>query len=322
MNNPFIGLALFLVMTAALLPAAKATEAVTHHAAMDDYITGVTDPDACGVIYVIDDTDGVNRLWIHVDAGGMIETREQWAYDAALYMTASDPTAEILRSWVGVDSVLIERSNPVGDISLWVGANMNCSSAIPFALHVEKAIEDANIRGTVKDPAGAVMPNSTVTLWSANCHVLASKKTDAKGVFSFQVRAGTYKLQASSPDGSVSTWYGGTPAPKADEISVGVGKSTSRNFVLGVPPILEAVTPNPGEGPMVAGTVYDIDGSQFGTKKGYLDFNGYLTNSSTVILLWTNTHIQFKAPAAAATSGCFKIFTPAGGYSDCMKPVQ
>ena len=58
----------------------------------------------------------------------------------------------------------------------------------------------ASLRGTVTDPSGAVIPDATVTIKSADNGSVRRSATDPNGDYSFlQVAPGTYKLMAEKP---------------------------------------------------------------------------------------------------------------------------
>ncbi len=104
----------------------------------------------------------------------------------------------------------------------------------------------------------------------------------------------------------------GKPFQGASEIAV-TGAETTRNLTLGPQPMLDAASTLT----FASGQTMSLYGSGFGSSKDYLDLGGYLTNSSSYIQSWTDTQIDLKVPGSAI-SGCWRVFSTQGGYSDCL----
>lgn len=79
------------------------------------------------------------------------------------------------------------------------------------------------IHGTVRDQAGAVVPNVTVTIKGTNIGFSRTVQTDEKGYYSArQVPPGTYSLSTESTSGFA--------AQTKDNIQVGIGTATTVDF--------------------------------------------------------------------------------------------
>ena len=62
------------------------------------------------------------------------------------------------------------------------------------------APQAARLRGTIKDPTGAVMPGVEVSIIRGTTSVVKVVKTDDLGVFSFDIPAGQYNMVVTAPD--------------------------------------------------------------------------------------------------------------------------
>ncbi len=90
-----------------------------------------------------------------------------------------------------------------------------------------RAQQAGRLHGTVHDPLGALVTNASVDLMRNN-HIVASAKTDAEGVFGFDIAAsGRYSVRASAPSfqpGATSIVYVSTTS--AAELNVTLGTPT------------------------------------------------------------------------------------------------
>ena len=73
------------------------------------------------------------------------------------------------------------------------------ASSVQVALLLAQASYEGQIRGTVTDPAGAVVPSATVTLVDTTTNIPAVQKTDNHGGFTFNgLRPGNFDLLIES----------------------------------------------------------------------------------------------------------------------------
>ncbi len=91
------------------------------------------------------------------------------------------------------------------------------------------------------------------------------------------------------------------------DIGIGEVKLTSPQ------PVINSVCPNP----VSKNHILIITGKHFGPTKGYMVLNGRFITSRRYIWSWEDNQIIFRVPSSAV-SGCLKIFTKYGGYSDCV----
>ena len=98
-----------------------------------------------------------------------------------------------------------------------------------------------NIRGTVKDPNGAVVPNATVT--ATNAQRSFSTNTDAQGAYEFvQVPSGVYTILVTA------SGFGDT---KRENVSLELGRTLQVNMDLAVAGSTESVNVTANEEPLV-----------------------------------------------------------------------
>src|ERR1700722_19667938 len=112
------------------------------------------------------------------------------------------------------------------------------------------------IKGVVRDPDQALVPNCPVTLTNQQTTMKIMAVADAQGAYSFQVPPGIYVVQADSP---------GFQASMSAELKVEAGQSVKFDFALTIPGVAQSVN-------VSAGTVenaYRVDtvapGGPFGT---------------------------------------------------------
>src|SRR5262245_46598109 len=66
---------------------------------------------------------------------------------------------------------------------------------VPSVVHAQTVL----LRGTILDPSGAVIPGADLKASQAG-KVVAERKSDATGNFSFDLPAGDYRLEVSAPE--------------------------------------------------------------------------------------------------------------------------
>lgn len=82
------------------------------------------------------------------------------------------------------------------------------------------------VRGTVKDPSGAVIPGAKVALTNASGQVLQQTETSTDGAYTFHgVAPGIYKITVT---------YSGLLQTSPAQVSVAVGHSASANLIMAV----------------------------------------------------------------------------------------
>ena len=180
-------------------------------------------------------------------------------------------------------------------------------SAGPFTLRV---YEDANAIYplVVRAPTGA-----HVDVLDVNGNHYGHGVTSG-GSVTIMVPPGQYIIQASNA--SATVWGTGYPFEKAGLTSV--PRSSAVSVSLGTQPHITNVT---REGKIdINGNPYDevvITGTGFGTSKSFVDFGyGYITNSSSYVLAWSNTIITAKLPSTVVVDGSsLRVFSKTGGWS-------
>lgn len=91
------------------------------------------------------------------------------------------------------------------------------------------------IRGTVKDQQGAVVPNVTITITGVNIGFSRTAQTDANGFYSArQIPPGTFNVTASATAGFAEQ--------TKDDVQVGIGTASSVDFDLSATNVSAAVT--------------------------------------------------------------------------------
>src|SRR5258708_26031490 len=89
-----------------------------------------------------------------------------------------------------------------------------------------------SLRGTVTDPAGAVVPDATITLSSAEIAVNLTTQTDKNGFYQFQaVRPSTYALTVTATGFAIFKQSGlellvSTPAPSDVKLQLPTATTT------------------------------------------------------------------------------------------------
>ena len=103
---------------------------------------------------------------------------------------------------------------------------------LPSLSHAQ--VSQANVRGTVTDKTGAVIPQATVTLVNTSTQVTASTISNSAGAFYFQnINPGTYTLQASAS---------GFTSQKLQPFVLEVNQTATLNFKLSVGKVTQVVS--------------------------------------------------------------------------------
>src|SRR5580658_4079368 len=82
------------------------------------------------------------------------------------------------------------------------------------------------IKGVVRDPDQAMVPNCPVTLTNRETTIKTTGVADAQGAYSFHVPPGTYRVQADGPGFQTSV---------SPELKVEAGQSLNFDFALTIP---------------------------------------------------------------------------------------
>lgn len=178
-----------------------------------------------------------------------------------------------------------------------------------YTLSVKKGSDkQTKIYGTVKNLSGDDMEGWLVSVYDIRWNWIASSLTDVEGEYEIYTHPMQYFIKAQK--GRVNT-YNTRPKRKASSYTVTNIARKSLKVDENIPNI-SSVSGTFGKKNSIT-----ITGENFGTKKGYIDFTGYLTNSKNYAVTWTDTEIQAVIPSLAI-SGCLRIFNKYSGYSNCF----
>ncbi|MEM2963748.1 MAG: hypothetical protein QXQ02_02560 [Halobacteria archaeon] len=153
----------------------------------------------------------------------------------------------------------------------------------------------------------------TVRLYDAQTLDLVAYGQPCNGRLTMTVPPGTYLMDMvflKNQNWQYIVYNGAPNLTRASTITVKSNMTRSIKLTNKIPTIT-AVSP----AVLVRGQEAVISGMNFGSTRGYISFNGYLTNSSTYILSWTDTEIHVKVPNYA-TTGDMQICPP---YSGCSQ---
>src|SRR5580692_4527086 len=127
---------------------------------------------------------------------------------------------------------------------------------LALSAFAQNAANTGEIKGVVRDPDQALVPNCPVTLTNQQTTIKTTGVADGQGAYSFQVPPGTYIVQADGP---------GFQPSISPELKVEPGQSVTFDFALAIPGVAQSVN-------VSAGTVenaYRVDnvapGGPFGT---------------------------------------------------------
>ncbi len=89
---------------------------------------------------------------------------------------------------------------------LWIAVVIGLLLSFFASIPALGQTDQGTITGTISDPSGAVIPNATVTLTNTDTGLVATKTTDASGVYTFSpIKIGNYKVSATAPSFSTTT---------------------------------------------------------------------------------------------------------------------
>jgi hypothetical protein len=139
-----------------------------------------------------------------------------------------------------------------------------CATGLLFlavALGFGQASFEAQLRGTVTDPAGAVVPEATVILTNTATGIHATGKTNVAGVYTFNLlRPGTYNLRVEASGFAPFESNGlvlAVSQQAALNVALTVGSLSSEITVTAAAPLLDAGSANIGT-TITGGSTRDI----------------------------------------------------------------
>jgi ribosomal protein L14 len=200
-------------------------------------------------------------------------------------------------------------------VIVWPTSCTQKYKTIPVLVRVENVGALGVVSGTLKyangsyvypetDESGQVIYPVVVAYDVEGNFVDLNEVTEGK--YSLTLPHGAYKLHFRFKD--YDFWYPYSPESEASIIYLKTSKTTrSVTFATVIPRISEVMISDSGE--------YIIMGTGFGSAKGYVDFGGYITNSSTYILSWTDTEIRIRKPSNAIPT-YIRVFAKGAGYSN------
>jgi iron complex outermembrane recepter protein len=111
------------------------------------------------------------------------------------------------------------------------------------------------IKGVVRDPAQALVPNCPVTLTNQQTKIKTMAVADAQGAYAFQVPPGTYVVEADGPGFQISV---------SPELKVDAGQSVTFDFALLIPGVAQSVNVSAGSVENAYRVDYLAPGGPFG----------------------------------------------------------
>jgi hypothetical protein len=172
------------------------------------------------------------------------------------------------------------------------------------------------VTGTVKNTGKLPVADVAVSFFLPSGEFVTKATTDATGKYAVSLPPNPYIASVFNLSGT-GVWNGNVPRDQASRLVLKI-KSTA-NFVLDdVKPVVSGVQTTTLETTKGNLTGYIITGSGFGSVKGYVDVAGYLTNSTSYLVGWSDTQIKLIKNTSMPLSGCFKVFSKYSGYSDCF----
>ena len=276
---------------------------------IDDFVEVTVYPQNPGTYRITIDADGADTA---VD-GTYSDSDAIYAY---IWTNGANPTD----TWQygNHKSLIVTTDNEIW-VKIW---HMSCHDddkykIIPVSVRVENMGDNSfgTISGSLKYANGSYVYPEFNEFGQAIYPVVSVYDSEGRfidlqvvvnGKYSFTLPFGAYKLHFRFKD--YDFWYPYSPATKASTIYL-KSSSMSRSviFASAVPRITGIETGGSG--------VYVVRGQGFGKAKGYVDFGGYLTNSSTYILSWTDTEIRVKKPTSAIPTS-IRVFGKGAGFSN------
>src|SRR5580698_1764789 len=127
---------------------------------------------------------------------------------------------------------------------------ISVATALLLALSAfaQNAANTGEIRGVVRDPDQALVPNCPVTLTNRQTTIKTAAVADAQGAYFFQVPPGTYVVQADGP---------GFQASVSPELKVEAGQSVKFDFSLTISGVAQSVNVSAG-GPFGTTPILDL----------------------------------------------------------------
>jgi iron complex outermembrane receptor protein len=116
---------------------------------------------------------------------------------------------------------------------------ISLAAALLLALSAfaQNAANTGEIRGVVRDPDQAMVPNCPVTLTNQQTKLKTMAVADAQGAYSFQVRPGTYAVEADAS---------GFQTIVSPELKVEAGQSVKFDFALTISGVMQSVNVSAG----------------------------------------------------------------------------
>jgi hypothetical protein len=232
----------------------------------------------------------------------------------------SDITA--LPSVIGVNGIIETTENDFVDIPLTGeltltlkdrlcgkdGANVD----VPYELMLTKVpVNQVSVTGIVTDNAKLPVVDAVVSFYDTTGRFVASAKTDGAGSYLVTVPKGRYNIATAK--GSAITWYTGGLRGNATDVQI--IKNYKRNLILyPTLPHVDSVSTTM----LVKDELLTISGTGFGDATGDVDFNGYVTGTSTYVISWSDSVITIKTPSNAVP-GCLRVVNKYAGPSNCIE---
>lgn len=234
-------------------------------------------------------------------------------------LLVSDNNGQAVNSaYLESGNIELQLDNTVSSINISVSPSQStCDATIAkhYSLELQPySLKSVSIGGIVSDAAKIPVEGATVTVYDADMRFAGVGTTNLAGSYLVPLRPGIYYARVSK--GPVDFWMSGSPLSSASAIDVRKDK-VKRNITLSdARPNITGISGEVSQGLQVV-----ISGAGFGKSRGYVDFGGTITGSSANITDWTDTLITVKAPTNAY-GNCVRVFSKAGGYSECYDATQ
>jgi hypothetical protein len=188
--------------------------------------------------------------------------------------------------------------------------NQECSfSGVPYS----STQHLFTVSGKVSNSAKAAISNAQINFYKPSGEFEGYAETDEGGFYSLDIQAGAYLVETVNKNANTTIFLN---APRDAATRQIIKANAKLNITLDdIKPVITSTQP----ATIATKAGYIITGSGFGTTRGYVDLNGYLTNSTTYIKSWTDTQISLVKASTMPTTGCLKIYAKYAGYSDCFE---